>query len=484
MHVIILSRAFFLLCLVILASCAAVGPDYTPPAMAPPAGWTNLDTSARPVTHPDPVADISQWWENLDDPLLIALVEEALLNSPDVRSAQAKLWEARARRGVAVSEFFPNLAASGNARRSQSSKEVGSGTTRELFNAGFDAAWELDLFGGVRRSVEAAGASFESSIARLHDAQVTLTAEVGRNYMDFRTVQLRLRIARENLATQSETLQLTEWRAQAGLVSSQDVEQARGNLEQTRAQIPNLETSLAEAGHRLDVLLGQTPGTLQARLTPSGDLPAVPEGIAVGIPADILRQRPDVRAAERTLAAETARIGAAEAARYPAFNLSGTIGFEALSLGALGSSGTGTSSLLAGISAPIFDAGRLRGQVEIQNAVREQALVAYEQVVLEALEEVENALVALARNRERVRALANAVEAERNAAEMARQRYSSGLIDFQSVLDTERSVLSVEDNLATARADGVLTLISLYKALGGGWSWQTEAARPERTSHE
>ena len=208
-----------------------------------------------------------------------------------------------------------------------------------------------------------------------------------------------------------------------------------------------------------------------------GDLPAVPETVAVGIPADTLRQRPDVRAAERRLVAETARVGVVEAARYPTFNLSGSIGLEALTLGALGNSGAGTSSLLAGITAPIFDAGRLRAQVEIQDAVREQARVVYEQTILVALQDVENALVDLARTRDRGEALANAVDAARNAATLARQRYSTGLIDFQSVLDSERSVLVLEESLATNRANGVQALIRLYKALGGGWSPQ-RASRP------
>jgi outer membrane protein, multidrug efflux system len=202
-------------------------------------------------------------------------------------------------------------------------------------------------------------------------------------------------------------------------------------------------------------------------------LPAVPVQIAVGIPADTLRQRPDVRAAERTLAAETARVGVAEAARYPSFSLSGSIGLDALTLGALGNSSAATSSLLAGIGATVFDAGRLRAQVGIQDAVRERALVGYEQTVLTALQEVENALVSLARTRERGEALANAVESARNAAQLAQQRYGAGLIDFQSVLDTQRSVLSFEDSLASTRADGVLALIRLYKALGGGWSQAT-----------
>lgn len=460
-----------------LSGCAAVGPDYVPPATEVPAGWARLDPAAQPVAHAAASGDLGQWWQRLNDPLLSGLIDEALQASPDLRSAQAKLREARARRTVAAAGQYPSVTASGSARRSRSSEEAGSGATRNAFSAGFDASWELDVFGGVRRSIEAAEADLESAVASLHDTQVSLASEVALTYVEVRAQQTRLGVARANLASQSETLQLTDWRAQAGLVSSQDVEQARSNREQTRAQIPSLETSLAEAEHRLDFLLGRAPGTLHARLAATGELPAVPDRIAVGIPADTLRQRPDVRAAERRLAAETARVGVAEAARYPSFNLSGSIGLEALTLGGLGNSGAAASSLLAGITGPVFNAGRLRAQVEIQDAVREQAQVTYEQTVLTALQEVENALVALARNRERVEALAIAAESAGNAAQLARQRYSAGLIDFQSVLDTERSVLSAEDSLASSRADGVLALIRLYKALGGGWSPQT-ATRP------
>jgi NodT family efflux transporter outer membrane factor (OMF) lipoprotein len=451
-----------------------VGPDYQAPTPDVPAGWTRLDPTARPVARAETPGDLSQWWQRLNDPLLSGLIDEALQASPDLRTAQARLREARARRTVAAAGQYPNVTASGGASRSQSSEEVGSGETRNFFSAGFDASWELDVFGGVRRSVEAAEADLASSLASLEDTRVSLASEVALNYVEVRTRQILLGIARDNLASQSETLQLTEWRAQAGLVSSQDVEQARSNREQTRAQIPLLETSLAEAEHALDILLGKTPGTLHARLAAPGALPVLPDQIAVGIPADTLRQRPDVRAAERRLAAETARVGVAEAARYPSFNLSGSIGLEALTFGALGSSDAVASSLFAGIAGPLFDAGRLRAQVEIQDAVREQAQVAYEQTVLVALLDVENALVALVRNRERVEALASAVESVRNAAQLARQRYSAGLIDFQSVLDSERSVLLLEESLASARANGVQALIRLYKALGGGWSPQPD----------
>jgi NodT family efflux transporter outer membrane factor (OMF) lipoprotein len=457
-----------------LTACLSVGPDYVQPELDVPADWNRLDISAEPMMDAAKSGDLSQWWQSLNDPLLTELVAEALLASPDLRSAQARLREARARRTVAASARFPTVTAAGNASSRESSEEAGSGDTRELYSAGLDATWELDVFGGVRRSIEAAEADLASSESRLQDTQVSLAAEVATNYVEVRSLQIRLRIARDNLASQSETLQLTEWRAQAGLVSSQDVEQARSNREQTQAQIPSLETGLAEAEHRLDILLGKTPGTLHPRLAATGSLPAVPKQIAVGIPADTLRQRPDVRAAERTLAAETARVGVAEAARYPAFKLSGSIGLEALTLSALDNSGASTSTLLGGITAPLFDAGRLRSQVEIQDAVREQAAIAYEQTMLSALQDVENALVALARNRERSEALAIATASANNAAELARQRYTAGLIDFQSVLDTERSVRVIEDSLATSRADGVLALIRLYKALGGGWTAPTE----------
>ena len=470
----LLTRSLVLLAGLGLAGCVTVGPDYVPPATDLPGGWTRLDPAAQPVTRADATGDLSQWWQNLNDPLLSGLIAEAQQASPDLRSAQAKLRQARASRSVAAAGRYPSVTASGRASRSRSSEETGSGDARNFFSAGFDASWELDVFGGVRRGVEAAEADLASTTASLDHTRVSLASEVALNYVDVRALQTRLGIARANLASQSETLQLTDWRAQAGLVSSQDVEQARSNREQTRAQIPALETSLAAAEHTLDVLLGKSPGTLHARLAATGELPTLPAQIAVGIPADTLRQRPDVRAAERKLAAETARVGVAEAARYPSFTLSGSIGLEALTLGALGSSDAATSSLLAGITDPIFNAGRLRAQVEIQDAVREQAQVAYEQAVLTALQDVENALVALARNRERVDALANAAESARNAALMAQQRYSAGLVDFQSVLDTQRSVLSSEDSLASARADGVLALIRLYKALGGGWPHEAE----------
>lgn len=453
-----------------------VGPDYRPPQTAAPQNWSSFDTRTD-LARPDPAGDISRWWQAFNDPMLTSLVEQALQSSPDLRSAQARLREARARRVVAGSGLFPTVNAYGTGARNKSSEETGSGDTRNSFSVGFDASWELDVFGGVRRGIEAAEADLESAQASLHDTQVSLAAEVALNYVELRAAQTRLQIARDNLATQSETLQLTEWRAQAGLASSQDVEQARTNREQTRAVIPNQETVLAEAEHRIAILLGVPPGSLRGRLAAPAGLPRTPAAVAIGIPADTLRQRPDVRAAERRLAAETARVGEAEAARYPNFSLAGSIGLEALTFGALGNSGADAYSLLGAIAAPIFDAGRLRAQVEIQDALREQALVSYEQTVLGALEEVENALVALFNSRKREEAWTGAAEAARNSALLARDRYSAGLTDFQSVLDTERSVLVSEEGLAISRADGVSAMIRLYKALGGGWAAPSKQSR-------
>jgi NodT family efflux transporter outer membrane factor (OMF) lipoprotein len=454
-----------------VGGCAMVGPDYQVPALSLPPAWSNSAAGETPMAT-ERREDLSRWWERLDDPILTGLIAQALEANLDLRSAQARLRESRARRDFARAQLSPSVTGSAAASGTRISD---TDTTIEFYTVGFDATWEIDVFGGRRRALEAAEADLRSSADTLDATRVTLAAEVARNYVDVRAFQTRLAIARDNLTSQSETLQLTEWRREAGLVGSLDVEQARANREQTRAQLPSLDTSVAEAQHRLAILLGLPPGTLQERLAAAGAIPAAPAQIAIGIPADVLRQRPDVRAAERTLAAETARIGQAEAARYPSFQLSGAIRLDAASLHALTSGATALGSLLAGVTAPIFDAGRLRQLVEIQREVQVQAQVSYESTVLTALEEVENALVGFGNSLARRAALAEARTAARNAALLARYRYSAGLIDFQVVLDTERSVLTIEDSLATSEADRVLALIQLYKALGGGWTPAADA---------
>jgi NodT family efflux transporter outer membrane factor (OMF) lipoprotein len=454
-----------LLLLLGLSGCTAIGPAYQMPALPVPATWSGMAAQ--------PAEDISAWWQRLQDPNLDQLIGQALVASPDLHAAQARLREARARRQLAGAEQSASINASAAASQSKNSQNSGGGSTRNLFNAGFDASWEPDVFGATRRGIEAAEADLQASAASLDNTRVSLVAEVARNYVELRSYQARLGIARANLASQSETLQLTEWRAQAGLGSSLEVEQARGNRAQTRAQIPSLETGLMEAEHRLALLLGQAPASLHAQWVQVAALPRIADTLAVGIPADTLRRRPDVRAAERKLAAETARIGVAEAARYPNFTLSGSVGLDALRAGDLFSSGALGHSLLASVAGTLFDGGRLRSRVEIQNAVQEQALANYQSTLLTALQEVEDALVGLSKSRERQDALGSAAEAARNAALLARQRYASGMIDFQTVLDSERSLLSIEDSLAVADAARVTALIQLYKALGGGWAADT-----------
>lgn len=451
-----------------LASCSMLGPDYIKPEVKVPEQWSRPATEQR--------QDLSQWWQGLNDPLLTSLIETSLQNSPDLHSAQAKLREARARRELASGNRFPTLSGSLSGNRTRSSAATGSGKTSELYSAGFDASWEPDVFGSQRRALEAAEADLGATQADLYDTQVSLAAEVALNYVELRSAQSRLMIARDNLATQTETLQITDWRSQAGLATALDVEQARTNRDQTQATIPTLDTNLTQAEHRLTVLLGEPPTSLHEKLAAPTALPLLPDRVATGIPVDTLRQRPDVRAAEFKLAAETARIGEARAERYPAFSLSGTFGWKSLTLGTLGGAGTVASSLLAGITQTIFDAGRINSRIEIQNAVQQQALAAYEKSVLTALEDVENALVAYANNRERQATLRHAVQSARNAAQLARLLYESGNSDFQKVLDAERSRLSTEDSLASAEAEGLTTLISLYKALGGGWQDITETS--------
>lgn len=459
------AKATALAAMMILSGCAVLGPDYTPPEQAVPATWSQAGADSGQGTQ-----DLSQWWIALGDPALTDLINQALADSPDLQKARAKLREARARRALAEAAFQPVLSASGSASRSKSSKETGGGATRNLFSAGLDASWEADVFGGMRRGEEAAQADLEAVRASLHDTQVSLAAEVALNYVSLRAYQQRLAIARASEASQAETLQLTDWRAQAGLTTVLDVDQARSSLEQTRARIPTLETGLAEARHRLAILQGRPPGSLDERLAGVADIPAIPDRVVLGIPADTLRQRPDVRAAERSLAAETARIGVAEAKRHPGFTLDGSLGLEALTLGGLTGGNALAGSLLARVTGTLLDGGRLAQQVEIQNAVQAHALASYRATALTALEEVENALVSLSRGRQRQASLRKAEAAAASAAELARQQYQAGLVDFQNVLSSQRTLLDTRDSLKSSQADTAGALVQLYKALGGGWA--------------
>jgi len=456
------------LALLTFAGCA-VGPDYAKPDIPAPVGWSRDLRGGLTAEQPDRER-LAQWWTTLGDPDLSSLIERAIAGNLDVKQARARVREARAKRGVAEADLFPTINITGSATRSRSSEQSGTGETRELYKTGFDASWEIDVFGRVRRSVEAAQGDLEASEADYHDVLVSLLAEVALNYVEARTLQAQLQVAEDNLKAQMETLQLTEWRFEAGLISRLDVEQAKSNLENTRAQLPKLRSGIEEAKNRLAVLLGVFPGALEGQLWARKPIPETPLEVAVGVPAEVLRRRPDVRRAERQLAAQTARVGVATADLYPRFSLPGSIGLEALSNNNLFSTGSRIWSIAGSFAWAIFKGGAIRQNIEVQNALQEQALEQYEATILAALEEVENALVGYAEEQERRQALSEATQAAERAAELARDQYASGLIDFQSVLDAERSLLSFQDQLAQSKGQVTSNLIGLYKALGGGWA--------------
>ena len=455
--------------MLILAGCMSVGPDYTPPQVQVPVLWTAAP-GAGLSTDADGQQTLAGWWKALNDPILTDLIERAEKGNRDLIQAEGRVREARARRGISDADRFPTLQSSGSATRRRGSEETGSGKTSEFYSAGVDASWELDIFGGKRRALEASGASLEASEYDLRDVLVSLTAEVALNYIDTRAFQTRLSVAQSNLQTQSETFDIARWRNEAGLATQRDVEQAKLNLEQTRAQIPALRTGSAQAVNHIAVLLGQNPGTLNDLLGAPRAIPAAPPGVVLGVPADTLRRRPDVQRAERQLAAQTAQIGVAMAVLYPNFSLIGSIGLEALAAGRLLTASALATSIGGNIGWTIFDAGRIRHNIAAQTALQEQALGRYEAAVLTALQDVENALVAYASEQQRRDALTAAAAAARNAADLARHQYSAGLVDFQVVLDAQRSLLSLEEQLAASQGNVISNLVRLYKALGGGWT--------------
>lgn len=451
-----------------LAGCAATAPPGRGvPALALPSNWSmaaGLD--APPGGAALAATPLAQWWERFNDPQLSALVAQALQANTTVRSAQAALQQARAQADVQSAGLLPSVGASASAQRARS----GGASAGNSFQAGFDASWEPDVFGGQRSAVRASAADSRAAEANLAQVQVSLAAEVAVNYITLRGLQLRLDIARSNLASQQETLQISQWRLQAGLVTSLVTEQARAATAQTAAQIPALEASLAQTRHALAVLTGQPPAALENALVGARPVPQPADDLALAFPADTLRQRPDVRVAEERVAAALARVAQADAARYPDFRLSGSLGLRALTVGALTSGGAVAQSLLASVSGVLFDGGAARAQVRVQEAGAEQARLDYEATVLTALTDVEDALVALRGDRERLVQLRIAAEAARNAALLAQDRYTSGLIDFQAVLETQRTQLSTQDSVASTLASLGTNHVRLYKALGGGWS--------------
>jgi NodT family efflux transporter outer membrane factor (OMF) lipoprotein len=399
--------------------------------------------------------------------------------------ARARVMEARARRGIASAGLFPWLDASAAASRTNtddrgladSGNAPGNANLNgdKSYSVGLDASWELDLFGGQRRTVESANAQLGASEADLRDVLVTLLGDVALSYLDVRTAQSRLDYAQRNLETQHELTDITRWQSEAGLATALEVEQANSSYEQTRAAIPTLESTLTQAMNRLAVLTGRPPGELTSMLSEAKPIPVAPPEVAAGVPADVLRRRPDIRAAERRLAAQTAQVGVATAALYPSLSLAGSISLQSTSAGDV-FDGFQTSRGLLSLAMPIFHAGALRQNVAAQNALVDQALASYESTVLTAYEDVENALNAWNNEQCRHEALVASAASARVASDLALMQYNSGLVDFQTVLNADRQLITTEDALAVSTGELTANVVRLYKALGGGWSVYPAAA--------
>lgn len=447
----------------LLQGCAHRAPVASEsPGAALPVAW-NAPLPAGVAVLPQ-ADDLARWWERFGDPQLSALVAQALQAHPSALSAQAALRQARAQARVQAAGMLPDVSLSGSAQRSRS-----GGQTGNSFQVGLDAGWEPDLFGRLDAGVQASEADARAAQASLEQVHVSLSAEVALQYISLRSLQQRLAIAQRNLETQQQTLQITDWRVQAGLATSLVAEQARAAAEQTAAQVPQLQANLAQARHALAVLTGQAPAALDAALAAPQAVPQPSQALALDIPADTLRQRPDVRVAQERVQAALARVSQADAARYPSLRLSGSLGLRALTLGAMGDSASLVHSLLGSVAVPLFDGGATQAQVQVQQAALEQARQAYQLAVLTALKEVEDALVALQGEAARLAHLQQAAQAAGNAALLAQQRYASGLIDFASVLETQRTQLATQDALATSQANLGSNHVRLFKALGGGW---------------
>ncbi|GJL61654.1 MAG: RND efflux system, hypothetical protein, NodT [Nitrospirales bacterium] len=453
-------------------ACVAVGPDYAPPEPKAPEAFSSELTGGLSA---DPLDNemLSQWWSTLNDPELTSLIDRAIAGSLDLRKAASRILEARAERGISEADRFPTIDATGGVSQKRfrfgTNQDNVLAATTPLYEGGFDATWELDLFGRLQRQVEASAAELEASEEDYRDVLVTLLAEVALNYVEVRSFQTRVAVAEANRDAQARTLELVQANFEGGEVSRLDVEQARSNLESTRSQIPTLETSLAQAKHRLAVLLGQPPGSLDEELHKPTQVPLAPPSVAIGVPANVMRRRPDVRRAERELAAQTAQIGVATADLYPKFTLIGSIGLESFSASDFFMPTSRVFSIGPSVQWNIFDAGRIRLNIEVQNARQEQALIAYEAAVLNALQDVEDLLVAYGKEMNRRQSLVEAEHAIRRTVEISQDQYRAGESDFLTVLDAQRSLLSIQDQLAESDSQVTTNVISLYKALGGGW---------------
>ncbi|HJV02089.1 MAG TPA: efflux transporter outer membrane subunit [Burkholderiaceae bacterium] len=452
-----------------LTACTAfkqVPPPPAPAPFVPPAGWSGAPGMQGAQGQQGTArerASLVDWWQRFHDPVLDRLIGQALDANTSVAVARATLLQARATRDTAAASLGTTVSISASAQRSKTD----GANAASNYAAGFDASWEPDVFGRNGYALAAGEATVRATEVSLADVRVTVAAEVARNYIDLRAAQARLAIARDNVASQEATMQITDWRVQAGLLTSLEQSQALSATELAKAQLPLMEISVAQLSHSLAVLCGQAPATLDAMLAASAPIPEGGADLVLSLPADTLRQRPDVRAAEFKVRAAMARVGQADAARYPSFRLEGSIGLHGLGIGGTGS--TILRALLGSVSGNAFDGGASVAQLKLEQGALAQSHAAYRATVLAALQDVEDALSALAGDRRRLEHLRSAAGAANNAALLARQRYASGLVDFQTVLETQRTLYSAQDSVAATSAALSGDLVRLYKALGGGW---------------
>jgi len=469
-----------------IAGCT-VGPNYHGPQSNVPAQWTEPLLGGETNSSPS----IATWWKSFNDAELDSLIDRAVHSNLDLRIAQGRVREARGQSGIVDADFWPSVDASGSYARSRESANqplLGQlslppsvSLENDVYQAGFDASWEVDVFGGTRRAAEAANANIAAAIYSGQDVQVILVSEVARNYAAARSFQGRLAIARENIKAQQDTVAMARDRYKNGLTNELDPEQAATVLAQTEAQVPTLEDGLQASIHRLGVLLGQQPGALLTEMATDAPIPATPPQVPVGLPSDLLRRRPDIRNAERQLAAATAQIGVAMADLFPKFSLTGDIGLQSVSTSDLFTAGSRFWSVGPTVQWRIFDAGRIRSNIRVQNARQEQALATYEQTVLTSFEDVENALVAYAKEQTRNVSLQDAVKTSQRSLQISRRLYANGLTTFINVLDAERSLYQAQDDLVQSDQAVTQNLIALYKAMGGGWEESTPASASPST---
>ena len=478
-------HSFILLGLLVLAfvigGCTMVGPDYVKPTAAEPQKW--LDSTDPKIESKE--ADFSTWWTVFNDPILNTLVKSAYQQNLSLQVTGIRILEARAQLGIAIGNQYPQTQQGvGDATAEKTSRNLPNAATTERFayvyDVGFDAAWELDFWGKFRRAVQAGIADLQASIADYDDNLVFLTSEVARTYINLRTSEEQLAVARANVKIQTESLRLAQAQFNAGAVTELDVFQSRALLRSTEATIPGFESEIRQAKNALAILLGKLPGEIDAMLSGPGRIPQMPAEIAVGIPAELLRRRPDIRLAERQLAAQSAQIGVAKADLFPHFSLFGSIGYTtAGSTNSPQSRNAGLSDMFKNnslgysvgpsITWNLFNYGRITNNVRVQDARFQQLAVDYENTVLQAVQEVEDATVAFLRTQDKVVFLGDAVKAYKSSVDLSLLQYKEGLVDFQRVLDAQQNLVQQQDNLVATTGDVGLSLISLYKALGGGW---------------